>query len=170
MGYDVIANFSISSSAIINTAIVFLIIALISSIQGYLLIYRFKLLELFRAEAEGEKEPETSILITLLSISLIGFGYWIALQDMGESKIWHNLGMGTTALVILMMVVIGTYFLFSKLTVTLLKLSTKNKKRYWKGSRLIGTSQLLYRIKANARTLTIIAVLSATTSSHFVEI
>ncbi|MFJ8461585.1 FtsX-like permease family protein [Lysinibacillus xylanilyticus] len=163
MGYDVIANFSISSSAIINTAIVFLIIALINSIQGYLLIYRFKLLELFRAEAEGEKEPETSILVTMLSISLIGFGYWIALQDMAKSKIWHNLGMGTTALVILMMVVIGTYFLFSTLTVTLLKLSTKNKKRYWKGSRLIGTSQLLYRIKANARTLTIIAVLSATT-------
>ncbi|WP_054027575.1 ABC transporter permease [Bacillus sp. FJAT-28004] len=163
MGYDVIANFSISSSAIINTAIVFLIIALFNSIQGYLLIYRFKLIELFRAEAEGEKEPKTSILITLLSIILIGFGYWIALQDIGKSEIWKNLGMGTTALVIMMTVVIGTYFLFSTLTVTLLKLSTKNKKRYWKGIRLIGTSQLLYRIKANARTLTIIAVLSATT-------
>ena len=163
MGHEVITNFSISSSAIVNTAIVFLIIVLFNSIQGYRLIYRFKLIELFRAEAEGEKEPKTSILITLLSISMIGFGYWVALQDIASSNIWNSLGMVTTALVILVSIVIGTYFLFSTLTVTLLKLSMKNKKRYWKGIRLIGTSQLFYRIKGNARTLTIISVLSATT-------
>ncbi|MFC5450880.1 FtsX-like permease family protein [Paenibacillus aestuarii] len=163
MGYDVIAKFAISSSAIVNTAIVFLIIALFNSIQGYLLIYRFKLIDLFRADAEGEQEPKTSIQVALLSVLMIGCGYWIALQDIGKSKIWGTLGMGTTALLILILVVIGTYFLFSTLTLTLLKLSMKNKKRYWKGIRLIGRSQLFYRIRGNARTLTIIAVLSATT-------
>ena len=49
------------------------------------------------------------------------------------------------------------------LTVTLLKLSRNNKNRFWNGMNMIGVSQLLYRIKGNARTLTIIAVLSATT-------
>jgi putative ABC transport system permease protein len=66
-------------------------------------------------------------------------------------------------MVILVTVVLGTYFLFSTLTVYLLKLSRKNKKSYWKGINIIGTSQLLYRMKGNARTLTVIAVLSATT-------
>lgn len=68
-----------------------------------------------------------------------------------------------TPLVILITVILGTYLLFNTLTVTLLKLSRKNKKSYWKGLNLIGTSQLLYRMKGNARTLTVIAVLSATT-------
>ena len=53
--------------------------------------------------------------------------------------------------------------LFSSLTPLIIKLSKKNKRRYYKGINMIGTSQLLYRIKASARTLAIIAILSATT-------
>lgn len=163
MGYDVIANFSISPSAIINTVIVFMVITLLTSVQGYRLIYRFKLIELFHADQEHEREPKASILIALLSVILIGFGYWLALQNLLTSKIWAALGFMLTPLVILITVILGTYLLFNTLTVTLLKLSRKNKKSYWKGLNLIGTSQLLYRMKGNARTLTIIAVLSATT-------
>ncbi|MEZ2656739.1 ABC transporter permease [Aneurinibacillus aneurinilyticus] len=163
MGYEAVGNFSISIAAIINTVIVFSLITLIASFQGYRLIYRFKLIELFQAEKEGEKESSASFLIALLSIILIGSGYWIALQNLMDSKVWRTLGLMVTPMVILVTVVLGTYFLFSTLTVYLLKLSRKNKKSYWKGINIIGTSQLLYRMKGNARTLTVIAVLSATT-------
>ncbi|BBH22632.1 ABC transporter permease [Paenibacillus baekrokdamisoli] len=163
MGYDAIVNFSVSSEAIINTIIIFSIITLITSFQGYRLIYRFKLIELFHADQESEQEPKTSFIIALLSVVLIGIGYWLALQNFMESMIWKSLGFMLTPLIILITVILGTYVLFSALTVTLLKISRKNKNSYWKGINLIGTSQLLYRIKGNARTLTIIAVLSATT-------
>ncbi len=163
MGYSVVANFSISPAAILNTFLVFMIITLITSVQGYRLIYRFKLIELFHADQEHEKEPKSSVLIALLSVILIGFGYWLALQNLVTSKAWATLGFMLTPLVILITVILGTYLLFNTLTVTLLKLSRKNKKSYWKGLNLIGTSQLLYRMKGNARTLTVIAVLSATT-------
>lgn len=163
MGYSVVANFSISPAAILNTFLVFMIITLITSVQGYRLIYRFKLIELFKADQEHEKEPKSSVLIALLSVILIGFGYWLALQNLVTSKAWATLGFMLTPLVILITVILGTYLLFNTLTVTLLKLSRKNKKSYWKGLNLIGTSQLLYRMKGNARTLTVIAVLSATT-------
>ncbi|MGE8202940.1 FtsX-like permease family protein [Heyndrickxia sp. NPDC080065] len=163
MGYDAITNFTISSASIINTVVIFLIITMISSLQGYRLIYRFKLIELFQADKVGEKEPKASIIIALLSIILIGFGYWLALQNLLTSNVWRTLGLMMAPLVILVTVILGTYLLFSTLTVYLLKIAKKNKKNDWKGINLIGTSQLLYRIKGNARTLTIIAVLSATT-------
>ncbi|MEC2074993.1 ABC transporter permease [Metabacillus fastidiosus] len=163
MGYAAITHFAIPTAAIINTVIVFTIITLITSIQGYLLIYRFKLIELFQADKEGEKEPNSSFFIAFFSIVLIGTGYWLALQDIITSNVWKQLGFMVTALIILVTVILGTYLLFSTFTVYLLKMSRKNKKSYWKGINLIGTSQLLYRIKGNARTLSIIAVLSATT-------
>ncbi|MEC0305964.1 ABC transporter permease [Paenibacillus lautus] len=163
MGYDAVSNFSISPAAIINTTIVFMIITLITSLQGYRLIYRFKLIELFHADQEGEREPKASWITALLSLAFIGTGYWLALQNLLQSKAWAAMGFMLTPFVILMTVIIGTYLLFSTLTVTLLKLSRNNKNRFWNGMNMIGVSQLLYRIKGNARTLTIIAVLSATT-------
>lgn len=163
MGYTVIANFSISTAAILNTFLVFMIISLITSVQGYRLIYQFKLIELFKADQEREKEPKSSLIIALLSVAFIFFGYWLALQNLLTSKTWAALGFMLTPLVILFSVILGTYLLFNTLTVTLLKLARKHKKSYWRGLNLIGTSQLLYRLKGNARTLTIIAVLSATT-------
>ncbi|MCM3039764.1 ABC transporter permease [Paenibacillus motobuensis] len=163
MGYELLSQFSISLSAVTNTVIVFMIITLITSFQGYRLIYRFKLIELFRADQEHEREPKVSWITALISLILIGTGYWLAMQNLLQSKVWATLGYMMTPLVILLTVILGTYFLFSTLTVALLKLSRTRKKSYWKGMNMIGTSQLLYRIKGNARTLTIIAVLSATT-------
>lgn len=165
MGYELISHFSMSLSAVMDTVIVFMIITLLTSVQGYRLIYRFKLIELFHADQEHEREPKTSWITALLSLILIGFGYWIALQNLLQSKVWATLGYMLTSLTILLSIITGTYFLFSTLTVAWLKLSRNRKKGYWKGMNMIGTSQLLYRIKGNARTLTIIAVLSATTLS-----
>lgn len=163
MGYHAIGNFTIPLQAILNTIIVFIIITAITSIHGYRLIYRFKLIELFKAEQEGEKEPESSIITALISVLLVGVGYWLALQNIFESEVWRKMGFLITLLVILVTVILGTYLLFSTLTVYLLKVLRKNKHHFWSGINLISTSQLLYRIKGNARTLTIIAVLSATT-------
>ncbi|WP_106769268.1 FtsX-like permease family protein [Paenibacillus faecalis] len=163
MGYDVIANFSIAPQAVIDTVIVFMLITLVTSFQGYRLIYRFKLIELFHADQMGEQEPKASWVTAVLSIFLIGTGYWLAMQDLLHSNVWKTLGYMVTPLLILLTVIVGTYLLFSTLTVVLLKMSKRNKKRYYSGVRIIGTSQLLYRMRGNARTLTIIAVLSATT-------
>ncbi|MCM3537573.1 ABC transporter permease [Priestia endophytica] len=163
MGYEVLGNFEISFSAVINTVIVFLIITLIASFQGYRLVYRFQLIELFRADQEGEKEPKASFFIALLSLILIGIGYWLALQNLLKSEVWKTLGFMMTPFVILVTVILGSYLLFNTLSLYVLKLVKKNKSYAWRGSNLIGVSQLLYRIKGNARMLTIISILSATT-------
>lgn len=163
MGYEAIGNFAISPQAIVNTIIVFTIITVITSIHGYRLIYRFKLIELFKAEQEGEAAPKSSLIIAIMSLLFIGVGYWLALQDIFVSEVWRKMGFLFTLLTILVTVIVGTYLLFSTVTVSFFKLLRKNKHHFWNGINVISTSQLLYRIKGNARTLTIIAVLSATT-------
>ena len=163
MGYDVIAPFTFSGSAAWNTSIVFLIIFLVTSFQGYRLIYQFKLIDLFHASKKGEAAPKPSMIVAILGVSLIVIGYWLAMQDLFTSKVWEKAGFLMTALTILTTVIAGTFLLFHSVTGFVLAMIKKNEKWLWKGLHLMTISQLLYRIRGNARTLTVIAVLSATT-------
>lgn len=163
MGYDVIAPFTFSEQAALNTTVVFLAVFLITSFQGYRLIYQFKLIDLFHASKKGEVARKPSMTIAILGVLLISIGYWLALQDMFTSKVWEAVGFLMIALIILMTVIVGTFLLFHSVTGFVLTMIKKNEKWLWKGLHLMTISQLLYRIRGNARTLTIIAVLSATT-------
>ncbi|QGQ98874.1 FtsX-like permease family protein [Paenibacillus psychroresistens] len=153
-------SFSLSWQAIINTAIVFAIVILFTSIQSYRVIYRFKLIELFQAEKEGEQAPKTSVIVAVLAIILIAFSYWLVFQPMETSA-----RLAIYFLLFMVCIIIGTLLLFRSLTIYLLRMAQKNKARYYRGMNLIGTSQLLYRIKGNARMLATIALLSAVTLS-----
>lgn len=153
-------GFGISLEAIINTAIVFTIITLITSFSAYRMIYRFKLVELFRADKKGEQAPTASLLPAIAAVLLIAFSYWIGFQSPSSD--------GQLLLVLflyLFSIVLGTYLLFRFLTVYLLKMVQQRKSSYYRGINLVGISQLLYRVNGNARSLTIIALLSAVTIS-----
>lgn len=163
MGYDVIAPFTFSEQAALNTTLVFLAIFLVTSFQGYRLIYQFKLIDLFHASKKGEAAPRPSMMVAIIGLLLIATGYWLALQDILTSKVWQAVGFLMIALIILTTVIVGTFLLFHSVTGFVLTVMKKNEKWLWKGLHLMTISQLLYRIRGNARTLTVIAVLSATT-------
>ncbi|MFC4619808.1 FtsX-like permease family protein [Camelliibacillus cellulosilyticus] len=153
-------RFEVPLAAILNTAIVFLIIILYTSFQGYRLIYRFKLIELFHADKKGEAVPKGSIALALLSILLIAVGYYLA------STFFHALDYIPSQMLpflIIGVTVLGTYLLFRCFSVALLKFTKKRKRTFYNGMNMISTSQLLYHIKGNATTLASIAVLGAVT-------
>lgn len=158
MGFDAAVRFAIIPKAILNTTIVFAVLFLVTSIHGYSIIYRFKLVELFWAEKTSEREPKASFLSALLSIILIGGGYWFYTNGLNITNNFLVIIFGT-----LTSVIAGTYLLFSSLAVYIIKLSRRNRRNYFKGINMIGTSQLLYRIKSHSRTLATIAILSAST-------
>lgn len=156
MGFSANISFMIPLKAVINTCVIFIILFLITSLHGYRLIYKFKLIELFKAESQGEREPKASMIFSLLSILLIGVAYYIYTRPVSSFTFF-------VIIITLVLTVIGTFMMFSSLTLLVIKLSKKNKRKYYSGINMIGTSQLLYRIKASARTLATIAVLSAAT-------
>ncbi|PIE94365.1 ABC transporter permease [Bacillus fungorum] len=160
MGLNLNVHFEVPMAAIIDTAIIFFVIILYTSLQGYRLIYRFKLIELFRAEREGEAMPKGSVIMALISVFLIGSGYFLALMYM---KAVMYADFMVVALYILLATVAGTYLLFMFFTVFVLKRARNNKAAFYNGMNMVTTSQLLYRIKGNAKSLATIAILSAVT-------
>lgn len=162
MGIQAGLEFAFSGQAVVETIIVFLVIFLITSLMGSRIIYQFKLVDLFQAANKGEEQPNTNVIKVLIGILSLVVAYWIALQDLTTSEVWRRLGV-STPLLIIGLTIIGSYFLFNNVLVYLLNKMKKNKGWAWKDLNLMTASQLLYRIRGNAKTLTIIAILSATT-------
>ncbi|MES5929131.1 ABC transporter permease [Bacillus cereus group sp. MG9] len=160
MGLNLNVHFEVPMAAIVDTAIIFFVIILYTSLQGYRLIYRFKLIELFRAEREGEEMPKGSVIMALISVFLIGSGYFLALMYVKALKYADFM---LVALYILLATVVGTYLLFMFFTVFVLKRARNNKSSFYNGMNMVTTSQLLYRIKGNAKSLATISILSAVT-------
>ena len=67
--------------------------------------------------------------------------------------------------VAVLLVIIGTYFLFTAGSIALLKLLRRNKNYYYKTSHFISVSGMLYRMKQNAVGLANICILSPWCSS-----
>ncbi|EAG9431812.1 FtsX-like permease family protein [Listeria monocytogenes] len=161
-----IGGFAFSWGAVLQTSIVFIIITLFTSFSGYRIIYRSTLLELFHSESKREKSPKSSFTLSLVSLVLIGIGYFIASQPLeAKNSIWVKLGFSIGALVILTTVIVGTALFITFFLPYLLTKLRNNKRIFYKGSNIISTSQLNFRISSNAKTLIVISILSATTLS-----
>ncbi|MGE7674946.1 FtsX-like permease family protein [Lysinibacillus sp. NPDC094403] len=163
MGYEIVGSLTFSSEALVNTTGIFALLFLFTSLQGYRVIYQFKLIDLFHAEKQGEKIPRASILTAILGTALLAFGYYTASSDIFTSNIWRLFTVLGTPLMVIGVTIAGTYLLFHSVSVFVLTALKKATSWSWKGLNLIGVSQLLYRIRANAKSLSIIAILSATT-------
>lgn len=162
MGLDTTSGLALSMSAVVHTSIVFLIIFFVTSLQGYRVIFQFKLIDLFHASKKGEELPKARIFSSILGMITLAGAYWLALQDFTSSEAWRLLGIATPP-VIIGLTILGSYLLFSSVLVYLLHAMKNRKSWAWKDVNLLTVSQLLYRIRGNARTLTMIAVLIATT-------
>ncbi|MBM7553435.1 ABC transporter permease [Thalassobacillus pellis] len=165
MGSAAEVDFGISFLAIAQTSAVFIVIIMITSIQGYRLIYRFKLIELFQAEKQEEQMPKASFLSSLAGVVLLVISYWLIVRPFPDvldlEYLLKNYGVS------LLLLVTGTHLFFRSVTFYLLKLLQTNKRLFYKGTNLINISQLIYRIRGNARTFTVIALLSAATIGFF---
>ncbi len=110
--------------------------------------------ELLKGGNTGEKEPRVKWLMALLGVICLGAGYYVALAITNPIA---SIGLFFPAV---MLVIAGTYFLFTAGSIALLKLLRKNKNYYYKTRHFTSVSGLLYRMKRNAVGLASICVLS----------
>lgn len=162
----VLSTFVFSWDAVINTSIIFVLITFFTSLLGFQIIYQHSLLDLFYSERKREKALKPSLFLSILSLSLIGLGYFIALQPLRtENSIWLKIGLGYTAILILFLTILGTTLFIAFFLPYLLKKVRIAKHSFYRGMNLITNSQLSSRILSNTKTLSIIAILSAITLS-----
>ena len=145
--------FSIDMNAILITTLLFSVIFFVSFMINAASIRFSNPIQLLKGGMVGEKEPKTKWLMTLIGVITLGAGYTIALSI--EDPI--------TALVLffvaVVLVIIGTYALFTAGSIVILKLLKKNKKYYYQTNHFISVSQMMYRMKQNAVGLASICIL-----------
>ena len=117
-------------------------------------MYTTKTIDLLHGSNTGEKEPKTKWLLAILGVLCLGGGYTISIISKNPVS---AIGLLFIAIVL---VVIGTYFIFVAGIIALLKLLRKNKGFYYKTSHFISISGMIYRMKQNAVGLANICVLS----------
>lgn len=157
IGINIGIAFSISISAILNTIMVFGVMFLVVSIEAYTIIYRFKLIDLFKAENKGENEQKSSIILSALSILFLVIEFYEAVTVTDSPSFMRNIP------IVFLSSVIGTFLFFRCFLIFIMKFLKNKKSIYYIGSNLISVSNALFRIKSNSRNLSIIALLNAVT-------
>ena len=151
---EITLGFFISDKAIISTIVMFCVIFLLILLNSIRQIHTANPIELITAGNAGEREPKTKWVLTILGLLSLGTGYYIALAIKNP----------LTALVYfffaVILVIIGTYMLFTAGSIALLKILRKNKKYYYKTKHFTSISGMIYRMKQNAVGLANICILS----------
>ena len=147
-------GFAISWDAMTRTAILFGVLIGLTLLSNLNKVRLSKPIELLYGGQVGEREPRTKWFMTLLGVLTLGAGYYIALRTTN--------GMEAIAFyfVAVFLVIIGTYCLFTAVSIFVLKALRRNKRFYYKTSHFIGVSGMLYRMKQNAVGLANICILS----------
>lgn len=147
-------RFYVSREGMLTTCILFGLILFVNLLFNLKRIHGQNPVEMMREGAVGEREPKTRYVLSALGIITLGAGYTIAIrvQDAIEAFGFYFLAV--------FLVIIGTYCLFTAVSIALLKLLRKNKKFYYQTRHFIGLSGMLYRMKRNAVGLANICILS----------
>ncbi|MGF9889715.1 ABC transporter permease [Priestia megaterium] len=161
MGLSLSITLTFSFQAVLKTAVVFLIVTIFISFQGYFIMYRYTLLDLFQAESKSERvnkvNSKRSIVVGGLGILLVGYGYYLSSGNIVTPKFF------LIVTVVLFSVIFGTFLLFKATIEWLMGLYREHASGYYSFANMLSVSTMMYRIKANARVLTLITILSATT-------
>ena len=153
LDFGVPLGFYISWKGLTETTILFAALIGATVLVNLVKIQVSRPIELLRGGSVGEREPRTRWLLTILGVLTLGGGYVIAVRTRS--------GVEAVALYFLavFLVIIGTYCLFTAVSIFVLKALRRNKKLYYRTGPFISISGMLYRMKQNAVGLANICIL-----------
>ena len=152
--FKVQMGFEVSTSGIVATLILFGSIFALTLLNTIRQIHVANPIELLKGGQTGEREPRTKWLLVLIGIVTLGSGYYIAVtteDPMAALQLFF---------IAVILVIIGTYCLFTAGSIAVLKLLRKKKSYYYKTKHFISVSGMMYRMKQNAVGLANICILS----------
>ena len=147
-------RFSVSGDGCLQTIELFGLIYLAILIYDFMQVRLAKPVELLSGSNAGEREPKTKLLLAIVGVACIAGGYYIAITTEDIMKVL------LLFLVAVLLVIIGTYALFTAGSIALLKMLRSNKKFYYQTRHFTAVSGMIYRMKQNAVGLANICILS----------
>ncbi|PLT47251.1 ABC transporter permease protein YvcS [Paenibacillus pasadenensis] len=154
IGTDVPIRFLVPGRAVLLTAGGFLLLFFVISLLSALRVGRSEIIDLLGEGRRPKRPPAFSPGLSALAALSLGAGYAMAAMTTVQTFMM-------LALPIIGFTVLGTYFLYTQLSVAVIRLLQRRKSFYYKGTNLLSISQLAFRIKDNARILFVVTVLGA---------
>ncbi|WP_270393354.1 ABC transporter permease [Butyribacter intestini] len=154
IGIHKTVEFFVNIHGIILCVVSFGILFLLTFLYNFMQIKLANPIELLRGTSVGEREPKTKILMTIIGVVCLAIAYYIAITTE------NPLNVLTLFFVAVLLVIIGTFALFTAGSIALLKLLRNNKKFYYNKRHFMAVSGMLYRMKQNAAGLASICILS----------
>ncbi|WP_019375588.1 ABC transporter permease [Virgibacillus halodenitrificans] len=143
----------------------FPILAILITLGSFFLLFLFisffvtfflrskKLTELIKGSTKPKTEPKASLLLTVIAAILLIAGYVTALYVKGVFVIY-------VMLPVIVVVTIGTYLFFTQLSVFIIGRLKRRKRIFWSKTNMLLLSDLSFRMKDNARTFFMVAIIS----------
>ena len=142
-----------SPAAAVSTLTLFAVVLGVNLLLDLFRLSKQRPVELLREGSVGEREPKARWLLAVLGFGSLGAGYFIALTTKSAVD-----ALAVYFLAVLL-VVVGTYCLFTAGSVVILKALRKNKAYYYQTPHFIGLSGMIHRMKRNGVGLANICIL-----------
>lgn len=146
-------HFYIPTLAILVTFISFIFLFFCISLFVTFILRTKKLLDLMKGDKQPKGEPKASILLSIFAALLLIAGYGTALFVKGVMVVYAMVP-------VIVVVIIGTYLLFTQLSVYIIRLLKSKKSIFWRKTNMLLFSDLSFRMKDNARTFFMVAIIS----------
>ena len=150
-----ILNFVIAPKAVIITAVTFFLLFQVINLFSLRNINNKTIVLQLKSQKIPKPVPKFSKALAALGIILVVAGYAMA---------WFSgVGIVVTMIPILIVTIAGTYFIFTQFSVAAARKLQSNKHVFYKKTNMVILSQIIYKLRDNAKVFFLIAILGAVT-------
>ena len=153
LSFDVVFSISFCDAAAIAACILFGALFAVIFLYNLLHLYQASPVSLLHGEQTGEREPRASWILTIIGLAALGGGYTIAVVRTNAATSIPDFFLAV------LLVIIGTFCLFTSGSIKFLKALKRSKRFYYKPENFISLSGMLFRMKRNAAGLASICIL-----------
>ncbi len=139
--------------AIVITLVSFIFLFFCISVFVSVILRTNKLVNLIKGDKQSKGEPKASVILSILAALLLIVGYGTALYVKGVNVV-------VAMVPVIIVVTLGTYLLFTQLSVYVIRQLKRNKSIFWRKTNMLLFSDLSFRMKDNARTFFMVAIIS----------
>ena len=159
---DTVVGMTFSVEAVQQTVGLFAILLAIILVQMAIMIYRVSLLSLFTASKQADERVKRfspfQMVMGAVGIALISYGYYMSTQLFSAEAAYD---LFTNMLLILASTIGGTFLVFRFSVSFVLNIVRMKKNGHLSSVDVLALTPIMHRMKGNAKSLTLITVLTA---------